>query len=123
TSLQRGTITASYQGSGKRVPIAVRPGGMPLLNLTPASVIGGQPVTGEVSFPCPAGLDGLAVSLVSSQPGVAAVPASVPAARGATSVTFSVTTRAVATTTDVVIMASFAGRTLSATLEVRPVPP
>ena len=82
-----------------------------------------QPVTGEVSFPCPAGMDGLAVTLVTSQPGVAAVPASVPAAAGATSVTFSVTTRAVATTTDVVIMASFAGRTLSATLEVRPVPP
>lgn len=58
TSLQRGTITARYQSSGQRVPIAVHPGGMALLTLTPASTIGGQPVTAEVSFVCPAGMEG-----------------------------------------------------------------
>lgn len=118
-----GTITASYQGSGKRVPITVRPGGMAGLKLTPIVVIGGQPVDGEVSFACPAGTAGLTVALSSSQPALAAVPGTVAAAPGATGVTFSVATKAVAAITPVTITAIFAGTTRTATLELRPVPP
>jgi hypothetical protein len=117
-----GTVTASLQGSGKRVPVTVEPGGVTLLKLIPISVIGGQPVDGAVSFMCPVTSGGVTVALTSSQPGLVTVPPAVAAAPGTMGVTFSVATRPVAASTSVTITAAFAGTTLTASLELRPAP-
>jgi hypothetical protein len=123
TTTATGTITARYQGSGKRTSFAVQPGGMAGLKLTPIAVIGGRLVDGAVTFPCPAGSGGLTIMLSSSQPTLAVVPGTVTAPTGATSATFAVATKSVAAITSVTITAMFAGTSRTASLELRPVPP
>jgi hypothetical protein len=87
------------------------------------TVIGGSPLTSNtvtVSNPAPAA--GWTVTLSSSDPAVASVPASVPIASGATvSSSFTVTTSAVSLSKTVTITASVNGATATAVVTVNPI--
>jgi hypothetical protein len=90
------------------------------LTLSQTNVIGGNSVTGTVTLTAAAPSGGLVVSLSSSNPGVAGVPASVTVPAGATSATFTVTTTAVYDTRSATITATGGGASRSATLTVVP---
>src|SRR5207237_6610924 len=66
----------------------------------------GGTVQGTVSVLGPGKAGGVLVMLGSTNPALAAVPASVTIPQGATSATFAITTQAVTTKTDVTIIAS-----------------
>ncbi len=90
------------------------------LSLKPSSVIGGPlgSSTGTVTLSGPAPSGGAIVSLSSSNPSVASVPASVTVPAGATSATFTVNTSIVVGSTTVTISGSYNGTTQSASLTV-----
>jgi hypothetical protein len=123
TSTQPGSLLASYQGSGKRATFLVRPGGALSLRLNPSSVVGGQPVTGQVTLPCPAGPGGVAVPLGTNHPELVQIPQDLVVSAGMASASFPVTTRPVNALTAAAITAQINGQPLSAALELRPVPP
>jgi hypothetical protein len=91
------------------------------LTLTPASIIGGQSVTGVVSLTGPAPTTGAAVHLASAN-SAASVPLSVTVAAGASSASFFITTVGVSATTFGNISASYAGVTQTKNLTVQPAP-
>ena len=88
------------------------------LSLNPTSVAGGNSSTGTVTLSGAAPSGGAVVSLLSSNTGVATVPASVTVAAGATSASFTVSTQRVRSTTSVTISGSYNGGTQSASLTV-----
>jgi hypothetical protein len=90
------------------------------LALSPVMVTGGTASTATVTVSTAAGTSGQVVTLASSNPAVATVPATVTVPAGATSVTFPVTTTAVTTATTVTIFATSGGATTSVTLTVNP---
>ncbi len=85
---------------------------------SPSSVVGGNTTTGAVTLTAPAPSGGVPVSLSSSNTTAALVPASVTIPAGATSATFTITSKAVTASTPVTISASFGGITRTATLTV-----
>lgn len=93
------------------------------LAINPASVTGGSSSQGTVGLSGPAPVEGVVVSLSSSNPSAAAVPATVTVPAGAASATFSVTTTPVSATTAVTLGASYDGATLNAVLTLTPAPP
>ena len=93
------------------------------ITLTPASVVGGNPVQGTATLTAPAPAGGAAVTLSSSNTAVATPPASVTVAAGATSATFTITTSAVGTSTPVTITGAYGGATRTAALTVTPPAP
>src|SRR6267378_2728692 len=118
------TISASYGGgTSQTASLTVIPPIASLLSLSRTSVTGGTSSTGTVTLSGPAPSGGAVVSLASSNPAVASVPASgsvtVPA--GATRATFPVNTSLVLFSTSVTISASYNNTTQSATLTVNPV--
>jgi len=92
------------------------------LGLNPTSVTGGSPSTGTVTLNAAAPSGGAVVSLTSNNTAAATVPSSVIVAAGATSVTFQVTTMAVASSTTVTISGYYAGVTKTGSLTVTPGP-
>jgi hypothetical protein len=88
------------------------------ITLNPTSVKGGLTSTGIVTLSAPAPSGGAVITLLSSNPNVATVPASIIVPAGATSAGFSVTTSRVTRLTSVVISATYNNTTLSATLKV-----
>jgi len=90
------------------------------LGLSPRSAPSGVTVTGAVRLTEAAPAGGAVVTLSSSAPEVASVPATVTAAEGEDTATFEIQTSLVETPTDVVITASFGGETRTATLTVEP---
>ncbi len=90
------------------------------LSVSPQSVGGGQVVNGQVGLSAPAPSGGMAVSLTSSNPSAAPVPATVNVAGGATSASFAVTVGHVASATPVTITSSLVGSSATATLTVLP---
>jgi hypothetical protein len=120
-------ITATYGATSVPVTLTVNPGAVASVNLSPASVTGGvQPATSSnivvLSAPAPAG--GAVVTLASSNPAVAAVPASVTVTAGATSSAgFAIATTAVGARTAVTISATYSGFTNTASLTVNPAVP
>jgi hypothetical protein len=97
------------------------------LTLTPNPVTGGQPATGQVILSQPAGAGGVIVTLASSNPAVAVVPAVVTVPAGSFTVAFPVITFPVVATASVTISAGCQFGTVSATLLVAaaglPLPP
>jgi hypothetical protein len=91
-------------------------------SVNPAMIVGGNSSTGTVTLSAPAAASGASVSLSSSNPSVAGLPATVGVAAGDTSATFSVTTSAVATNTAVTVTATYSGVTRTASLTVTPPP-
>src|SRR5947208_1836781 len=122
------TISASYAGVTKTASLTVNPAPPPTptltsLTLSPTSVIGGRSSTGTVALSGPAPSGGAQVALSSRDTSVATVPSSVTVAAGATSATFTVRTSAVSESTTVIISASYASLTKTASLTVNPAPP
>jgi hypothetical protein len=115
------TITAA-RGPVTRTATLVVKGVTLTLAIDPASVVGGQQnSTGVVTISAPAPAGGITVTLASSNPSGAAVPATVQVPAGQTTATFPITTSAVSTTTNVTISASVGGNTATAVLQLRAV--
>ena len=79
-------------------------------------VVGGAVVAATVTLGVPAPSAGILVALTSSNPAMAAIPASVTIPSGATSATFSISTAPVSTTSTVTISASYSGGSQTASL-------
>jgi hypothetical protein len=94
--------------------------GVSTLNVNPPSVEGGNPSQGQVTLSSSAPVGGASVSLRSSNTAVATVPASVTISQGNNLANFTVTTRAVSTTTSVTITATYGSSSKDVTLTVMP---
>jgi hypothetical protein len=102
------------------------PSGSPTLStlsLNPTSVVGGNSAQGTVTLTSAAPSGGAAVTLSSNNAGVAAVPASVTVAAGATGASFTITTASATASTSTTISASYGGVTRTAVLTVTPPSP
>lgn len=113
------------KGTSDEVTVSARlnvaPASLLSLTLKPSTVAGGLPSTGTVKLSSPAGAGGALIRLSSSQPGSAAVPATVQVREGETSAVFTVTTSAVSSTRTVTITATLNGISRSAALTLTPV--
>ena len=96
------------------------PAALSAVSVNPSSTVGGTSSTGSATLTAAAPSGGAMLSLSSSNSAVAAVPATVTIAAGATTATFSVPTSTVAATTPVTITATYAGVTRTTTLTVNP---
>ncbi len=94
--------------------------GVASVTLTPSQTIGGAKVTGVVRLIYPAFAGKNTVTLTSSHPSVAGVPATVTIAPGSASAQFDVTTSSVASETTATITATGATSSASATLTLQP---
>jgi N-acetylneuraminic acid mutarotase len=113
--------STSIAGSTPTPTPTSTPSLLPVLSsftLNPTSVRGGLASTGTVTLSAPAPSGGAVITLVSSNPNVASVPASIIVPAGATTATFSITTRRVSRLTSVVISAAYNNTSVSATLQV-----
>jgi hypothetical protein len=90
------------------------------VTLLPSSVLGGKPSVGTVTISSPAPVGGYVIQLASSVSGTAKVLASVVVPVGKTSITFPITTVAVAAAVDVSISGTLNGVAKAATLKVLP---
>jgi hypothetical protein len=111
------TIKASLDGATTSTSITVTQV-LAALALSPSSIVGGNTAHGTVTLTGPAYQGGIAVSLTSSDPSVAAVPSSVTVPAGANKYTFNITTMPVSSSTPVVITANSGGSMKSATITV-----
>jgi probable HAF family extracellular repeat protein len=119
TSATTGTITATYNGS-QSATITVRPPILRSLALSSYAVRGGTPLQGGVLLDGPAPAS-MTVALASSKPTVAYPAVSqVVISAGSKSATFTVNTRAVLATTNVVLSATLNRITKTAVLRVTP---
>jgi len=110
----------SGSGGGTPTPAPTSPGNS--LSLNPSSIQGqGQP-QGLVTLASAAPGGGTLVSLTSSNPGVAKVPATVTVAAGSRTAAFLVDTASVPVATSVTITASYSGISMSSNLTVTSTP-
>lgn len=98
-------------------PIEAAP--VPAKLTAPHSLIGGQGATGTIHLSADAPSGGEVVNLVSSQPSIVAVPATVTVPAGSNSAAFPIATRPTPANTSAVITASASGINTSATLAVK----
>jgi hypothetical protein len=118
-------ITASLSGTSKTAVLTVTPPPPPppptvaSLGLTPSTVVRGASSTGTVTLSAPAPNGGLVVTLGSSKPSQATVPANVSVPAGQSTTTFTVSTTATASKGTVSISASANGTTKTATLTIK----
>jgi hypothetical protein len=96
------------------------PPGVSGVTLNPSTVTGGLTSVGRVTLTAEAGPGGVTVTLTSSNPAAATVPATLTIPVGATSQTFLVQSSAVAAATSTTIKAAVNGSSKSATLKVQP---
>jgi hypothetical protein len=89
------------------------------LDLDPLVVVAGNPVTGTILLDQPAPAGGATVTLSSSSPTIASVPATIVVPAGQTRATLTVTTTVPPNTADIVVAAVFRGVTRTATLRVQ----
>jgi len=87
------SISGTYNGSAQAT-LTVNPPALSSVSLNPAIVLGGASSTGTVTLSAPAAAGGAVVTLSSSNPAVATVPASVSLPAGALTATFNVATNA-----------------------------
>lgn len=133
TTAQSVTITVSNNRIGSRsVTLTVTPPNTPLaigsIQMQPSAVFGGNDSSGVVTLPtghvAPAG--GAVVTLMTDNPGLASMPASVTIPAGQTNASFPVQTVTTGVTTPVNISASYGGATKTAVLTIsapsQPVP-
>jgi hypothetical protein len=88
--------------------------------VNPASVKGGVKAKARVTLSGPAPAGGVVVSLSSSNPRIASLPATVTVPAGSTSATVTVTTKPVRTKTTLALSATLDGATQTATMVVTP---
>jgi hypothetical protein len=116
------TITATWNGKSVQAPLTLTPQvPVDVLTLDPTTTTGSNGSSGRVALAALAARD-TQISLVSSNPAVAQVPASVTVPAGSPHAGFLVQTTAPTTQTVVTITASSAGVTKTATLTVNPIP-
>jgi hypothetical protein len=115
---QSGTLSAKYGAITKTAALTVRPAALLSVTLNPASVAGGNNVTGTATLDGPA-LAGGAVVTLSDNLTTATTPASVTIAANARSATFTITTSVVAAKQVGTVTASRGGVTKTAALTVR----
>jgi len=119
------TLSASYAGVTKTTTVTVNPAPPPppptlaTLTFDRPSIVGGNPVTGTVTLSAAAPSGGAVVALKSSNASLAPVPASVNAAGGATSTTFTVNTAVTKKNSTVTISATYNGVAKTATITVK----
>jgi len=119
TSNKSVDITASYAGSSRKAGLSIRTL-LDRVTLNPTTVTGGSPSTGTVFLNGPAPAGGAEITLSSSNPTVATVPASVMVPAGKNSVDFTVTTTTVTVETTATIRASKDGVSRNAQLTIKP---
>jgi hypothetical protein len=121
------TITAAYNGTTRTATVTVTPPDTPQGTLTnlvvDSTVAGGSTAQGAAVLSIAAPPPGAAVSLSSSNPAIAAVPASVTVLAGNMGASFGVQTVAVSASTAVTISATYNGTIRTATLTVTPPAP
>jgi probable HAF family extracellular repeat protein len=115
---QRGNVSASFNGTAKRIAVTVRAPAARFALQTPGPVTGGQPETGKVTSEVPAGPNGLVVTLSSGNPGVLNVPATVTIPAGQSSVSFPFTTTPVSVPTTVFVTVSIPGAVTTIAVKV-----
>jgi len=115
-----GPFSSSRRFTAGAVSTPPAPASLSAVSVSPSSVVGGNKPTGTVTLTSGAPSGGAVVSLSSANPSVAAVPASITVAAGASTATFSVTTSAVTANTSVVITATYSGVSRTTTLTVTP---
>ena len=119
TTTTPATITATANGVTRSATLTVTPtaAGPTLQSVTvsPSSVSGGSNTSAFVMLSAGAPPEGATVSLSSSNPTVASVPASVTVGSGTTAVGFTVATTNVSTNTPVTITATYNGVSRTAT--------
>ncbi|HEY0520771.1 MAG TPA: SBBP repeat-containing protein [Ilumatobacteraceae bacterium] len=98
---------------------APAPAQLSTIDLNPSTVVGGNASSGTVVMDSSA-TDGAVVSLSSSNPAVASVPATTTVAPNGFTGTFTISTSAVTTTTTVTITATYNGASRAGTLTVTP---
>ena len=113
------TISASEGGVTKTAALTVQPAVLNGLTLNPTTVVGGNSSTGTVTLSGPAPSGGVVVKLGSSST-YATVPSTVTVTAGATSATFTVSTKSYPGTYKPIITAKEASSTETATLTVTP---
>jgi hypothetical protein len=113
-------IQASWDGATQQATINVSPAMLTSLTLSPTSVTGGTSARGTVILNGPAPSSGAFVSLVSNNTTIATIPSSVTIPAGATSASFTITTRSVTAQSVVSISATYNGVTKGAALTVTP---
>ncbi len=122
------TLSATYAGVTRTAVITVNPATPPpppplpalsSFTLSRTSVTAGASVTGTVKLSAAAPVGGAVVTLASTAPAVAAVPASVNVAAGATTATFTVITYPVKKNGAPTISATYSGVTKSVGLLVK----
>ncbi len=119
-------ITATFNGSSRSAMLTVTGGQPPPstslqnLALSPSSVTGGNGGQAALVLSGPAPAGGATVTLSSSNPAVAAVPATATVPGGATSAVATISTASVSSSTPVTITASYGGVTRTAILTVTP---
>lgn len=119
-STQLCTITASANGLSVSGSITVVPPVPVTMTLNPSSVNGGQSSTGSFTLNGPAPAGGLTVQIRSGVPGIAQVPATVVVPAGATSGTFTITTKKYSSQVFVGIWALYANKGAGSLLNVNP---
>jgi FG-GAP-like repeat len=124
TASTSATITGAFGGVTRSATLTVTPPPPPIgpasLSISPATVEGGNPVTGTVFLSGAAPADGLVVSLSSSNTAAATVPATMIVHGGLSSGTFPVSTLTGPTTRTTTITASANGVSRTADLTVTP---
>lgn len=111
-------VRAAYPGPTKYITLTVNPPfALSALALSKSSIKGGQTVTGTITMAKAASVDTV-VTLASSMPSVASVPASVTVLAGQSTATFTVTTNTVTSTKNPVISATYNSLTKTAKLKV-----
>jgi trimeric autotransporter adhesin len=116
------TITATLGSTSLQATLEVTdlpPITAPALNLDPMNVSGGSPTTGVVSLSRQAPPGGIVVAL-SSNSGLASVPANVTVPAGYIRTSFPVTTASVSTTTTATITASLNGSSVQTSFTITP---
>ena len=116
------TITSTLNGSTQTGTIAIQPGVLLSVAVSPTSVQGSSTkgVTGTITLSGIAPSTGATVTLSSSNTAAATVPSSVKVASGKTTITFTVAHKKVTTATSVTITATYAGVTKTTTVTITP---
>lgn len=117
------TITASGGGATRTLTFTVVPLTLGAFSIAPELLRSGASTTGQITLSAPAAPGGSVVTLTSSKPAVASVPASITIPEnqqnGSVAITVTVPAAHPDLATGVIITAAFAGRTAADTLIVR----
>jgi len=116
------TITGTVAGSSKAATLTVVPW-ITSLTINPSSVLGGGSAAGTITLGFTAPSGGTLVTLTSTDPSTAAVPASVTVPAGAATATFQVATQPVSSAVSVTINAAVGGEVKGTALQVMPLAP